>query len=420
MIPSRNSVFFFLAFVTLAAFYQTGPHARAEEVTVTRWDNTVLNGTFRGFSANGRSVKMENDGSVRRIPIRKLLKIQFDQSGFSSNLPTRLELRGGGRLMGELMEGGNQNALRLSSPVLSSESDIRLTWIKRIAFTERTDRETDTRDGNDKDLLFDTGGDRYQGVLTGITPENIRFEDENLGQKTIPLEQVRELLLAPIGPPPSEPDGAFLEIYGPGGSVLPGAPLSFSDNQLVLSGLMEGSEWAVNMNSVRTILIRNGKVRYLSDMEPTDVIQKEVFPWQTDPSQGDELPKAFRWRRDKSVPDQPGESDPISLDGTVYEKGIGCTSYTKLTYELDGSYRRFRATIGLDDRADDPEHEGAAVFRVVVDGEERFSSAISSTDPPKSLDVDVSGASTMSLIVDLKTGFLDYANWAGAHLVRNE
>ena len=417
---SNQHSILFLTLSTLFVLHSAVAYAQDNSATVTRWDNQVLDGTFRGFTDDGRSVRMQQNGSIRTIPINELLKIQFQQSGFSSNLPTRLELRGGGRLLGELMDGGNQTAIRLSSPVFSSKIDLRLTWLERIAFTDRTDPEGTTAKAQKNDLLFDTSGDRYQGVLTAVSPKNIIVEDENLGEQTFSLEQVREVLLAPIGAPPSQPDGAFLDIYGPGGSVLPGNPSSYSGNELVLSGLMEGSKWRVNLDSVRTILVRNGKVRYVSDMDPVNVVQKEVFPWQTDPSKGDELPAAFRWRRDQSVPDRPGQTDPLTLDGTVYEKGIGSTSYTKLTYKLDESYRRFQATIGLDDRADHPERRGAAVFRVLVDGKKQLSETISSTDAPQSVDVDVSGASTISLVTDLETGYLDYANWAGARLIRNE
>jgi hypothetical protein len=133
---------------------------------------------------------------------------------------------------------------------------------------------------------------------------------------------------------------------------------------------------------------------------------------------------------------------PLRLAGRTYSRGLGMRSHSSVTYALDEAYERFLAQIGIDDavRPDDAArsegvgrsgtaHEqtprtwpgGAAVFRVYVDGASRFESdLLRAGDKPVALDIDVTGAQSLTLEVDYGDGLDlgDYADWAAARLLR--
>ena len=144
-----------------------------------------------------------------------------------------------------------------------------------------------------------------------------------------------------------------------------------------------------------------GRAVYLSDLPPA--AYKHV------PFLDLEWPLA----RDKNVLGYPLRSP----DGTLHPKGIGMHSAAVVAWVLNKPYRKLEAELCLDERAGD---SGSAVFRVLVDGETRYSSPeIRGGQPPVPISVDVTGARQLRLLVSYgdRGDSRDYANWLDARLV---
>jgi hypothetical protein len=92
-----------------------------------------------------------------------------------------------------------------------------------------------------------------------------------------------------------------------------------------------------------------GKLTWLSDMEPTQVVETYV----------DSSP--FHYKRDHNL-----ENGPIRLDNVVYPRGLALHATTELEYDLKGDYREFKAVAGIDDLIGGL--PGPAVLRVEGDG----------------------------------------------------
>ena len=93
-------------------------------------------------------------------------------------------------------------------------------------------------------------------------------------------------------------------------------------------------------------------------------------------------------------------------------------SDSDVRFDLNGQYDRFVSDIGIDDEVG---NLGRVRFRVLVDGQELYNSGnmwgFSST---QTVDVDVTGANELQLIVDsVGSKNYDHADWAGARLVKN-
>jgi hypothetical protein len=83
----------------------------------------------------------------------------------------------------------------------------------------------------------------------------------------------------------------------------------------------------------------------------------------------------------------------LRAGGHLFAKGIGMHSASRLTYRLNGLYRRFEADVALDDQVG-----SGALQWCVVDGQAHKSDVIHGGAPAVS--VDVTGGKQLSPIVD--------------------
>ncbi|HEY3392664.1 MAG TPA: NPCBM/NEW2 domain-containing protein, partial [Lacipirellulaceae bacterium] len=116
--------------------------------------------------------------------------------------------------------------------------------------------------------------------------------------------------------------------------------------------------------------------------------------------------------------------EPLSVGGKQYLKGVGMHSAARLTYRLNGNYRRFDAAVALDDSAGT---RGSVTFSVYVQREGAWEVAFTSGivrggEAPRPVSVDVAGAQALTLTVDFadRGDELDRANWLDARLVKAE
>lgn len=108
---------------------------------------------------------------------------------------------------------------------------------------------------------------------------------------------------------------------------------------------------------------------------------------------------------------------PLTLNGEVFEHGIGTAAASEFSIDLKGAALRFRAFAGVDDAT---KGRGSAAFSVWVDGARSAESPVlRGNDPPHYFDVDLSGAQSLLLLVsDGGDGNAnDHADWAGAALI---
>ncbi|GAB4141665.1 MAG: NPCBM/NEW2 domain-containing protein [Planctomycetota bacterium] len=105
------------------------------------------------------------------------------------------------------------------------------------------------------------------------------------------------------------------------------------------------------------------------------------------------------------------EGRPISIGGVAFERGVGTHADSEWTIELGGKARSFTASVGVDDEA----RRGTVVFVVLVDGREAYRSPIArGGEMPRRVEVDLAGASRLTLLVEDAGDGIDYdhADWA--------
>src|SRR5439155_2842842 len=139
---------------------------------------------------------------------------------------------------------------------------------------------------------------------------------------------------------------------------------------------------------------RSSRVVYLSERQPAGA-QYVSYIGPTRP-----------FRTDRTV-----DGRPFQLAGQTYDRGIGTQSRTLLAYRIEPGDRRFQALVGVDERAGPL---GSVVFRVLVDGQERYKTApLTDRDLPKAIDLDLAGGKALILATEFgdRGDVRDLADW---------
>jgi hypothetical protein len=87
----------------------------------------------------------------------------------------------------------------------------------------------------------------------------------------------------------------------------------------------------------------------------------------------------------------------IKLGRKPYPKGLAIHAYTEVTFDLDGEYREFKATIGIDD--DVAARDDGTIVKVLGDGKELHSTTVTSKDKPQEKTLNVKDVQKLTIIV---------------------
>lgn len=248
------------------------------------------------------------------------------------------------------------------------------------------------------DQVFLKNGDMIVGVFQEIVGHQVKLERDGK-----PVSLARDLVAAIAFDPSLVDYKATADFYGQlrllDGSVINVTNGSSDDRKLAVQAAF-GATIDVERDGLADLSFRNGRVAYLSDIEPT---KAEAEPFLDD---------RMEHRLDRSV-----LGTALKVDGQTYAKGIGVRSHSVLTYAL-ANYERFEAVAGLDAQAGS---EASVRFRVEVDGKKAFDSGeMTSGSGGKRVDVSVAGAKELKLIVEYASrgDVQDFADWCDARLVR--
>jgi alpha-galactosidase len=116
---------------------------------------------------------------------------------------------------------------------------------------------------------------------------------------------------------------------------------------------------------------------------------------------------------DKSV-----TGKPLSVGGTVFERGVGTHATSRLWINLQGGSSTFTTSVGVDDSV--KSKPGSVEFRVIGDGKKLWESGVMRAgEAAKQISIDVKGIQLLVLLVtDGGDGMgYDHADWADARFV---
>ncbi|MCF3128987.1 NPCBM/NEW2 domain-containing protein [Streptomyces olivochromogenes] len=146
-------------------------------------------------------------------------------------------------------------------------------------------------------------------------------------------------------------------------------------------------------------------------LPPTGIHQLSDLPWTS---------AANGWgpvERDRSNGEQGAEDGrTLTINGTTYAKGLGTHAPGDITYHLGGKCKSLRVDVGVDDEST---AGGSVAFRIYRDATKVADSGVrTANDPPVRLTADLTGGTTLRLVVTDGGDGIDYdhADWADARL----
>jgi hypothetical protein len=242
-------------------------------------------------------------------------------------------------------------------------------------------------------------GDRLEGSFLEMDDRKIRIQ---IDQKPVEVERSGAVALAfdPALLNYPRPKGHFLELRLNDGTRL-GVSSAKLDEGTVEATTRFGKPVRFALGELARIVARSASVVYLGERTPA----RAVYASYVGPTRP--------YRTDRAV-----DGRTLQLAGRTYDRGIGTQSRTLLAYRIEPGDRRFQALVGLDERAGPL---GNVVFRVLIDGAERFRSPpMTHRDAPKPVDVDLGNGKI--LILDTQFGHRgdvrDLADWVEARIIR--
>lgn len=260
----------------------------------------------------------------------------------------------------------------------------------------------------DRDRLVTAGDDELTGTINSIDFRGVTMQT-SLGPVVMELGKTAYVVFNPAlaAPVAASKPGEVRTLVG-----------LTDGSQLVCSGITEdadrvqlklaagpeagaGPPWELGRSEAYFLqTVTGGATTYLSDLEPAGY---RHVPY---------LERSWPYATDRSV-----GGGPLRAGGKTYLKGIAMHSTARLSFEIPPGKKRFAASIAIDDEA---QGRGSVTFRVFVDKEQRFQSeVVRGGELPKPIEVDVSGGSTLSLVVDFADhgDEQDHADWLNARFL---
>ncbi len=369
----------------------------------------AITGELRAVESEGVILVEREKGTLLRLPSAELMRIEFSEGREPEQWleGVVLYLPGGQKICGSAAKL-SQTAVEVRSPSLG-RLKLPLEKLLAVEFRRPGERPQNAekmcqkmlRNQSNNDIAFLVNGDEMPGILVGFDADGVTFKTQ-LGE--MPLERSRLFGLSfAAHKHPSPPPSLLAVAQCTDGSVVRGT-LAQSEGRVIKLALLAGLEAEIEVDNLIAIRFEQGKLIYLSDLEPAEAVSKPYFA-------GDHT---WPYRRDQSY-----DRKPIRLARKTYRKGLGTFSGMKLTYNLGGEFEKFVSLVGIDDA--DVNRQGDVTVRVLADGEEIFNKQhITCESGPVKIELSMKGVNKLQLVVDFGGNmyFGDLTDWANAHLIR--
>jgi hypothetical protein len=390
--------------------------APPDGATLVTAGNSSINARELTLAAEGPDLVVKYvdvGGEAGTVKAADLVEIAFNGgraagSGRPAPEDVEIQLTTGDLLVGKV-GAKSDDGINLISPVFSNPL-VKFGQIRAVIFPAnraflplRLPEKAETAD-----IILTRSGDRAEGTLLTISDGGVVYKSRRLDKDvTIPLEKAAGVWMIETDAPPKEPTGLHATVLTSDGSSIRGEIQSLKDGGLTLKDSY-GTVHKIPANLLSGIYMKNGRVVYLSDMKPVLVDEDSNYIRGPKKLSSD---LDFPFQRDRSA-----KGGKIILGGVEHRKGVGVRARSVIGYALEGGFRRFQSTLGLDAVS---LGLGAIRAEIEVDGKKVKEIVLKGTEPPQAIDLDVSGAKELRLRVTWAGfGQSDFADWGSARLIR--
>jgi len=360
-------------------------------VEVQTLDGRVIAGSIIEFNAD--RITVDTAGGPVSLEIERLaaLSAASTQDRSSRQPGVWVELADGSSLVGAGYTacGGQARIILLGGEVLQLPGgDVTAVRFQPHSEAIAAEWSRCLEAATDSDLLVVRRGesiDYHRGVLGDVTETAVHFE---LDGEVLLVKRAKVYGLVYCQAAGRDLGEPVCRVTDTDGSTWAVRSIELAGRELRWITLL-GLEITRPPAAVAGIDFSQGKIVYLSDLEPESI---QWTPYFGTGEEAEALAKLFSPREDQSL-----QSGPLELDGKPYRKGLALHSRSSLVYRLPGRFRRFKATVGIDDRV---RPRGNAVLVIRGDDQVLLETTVAGTDPPKPVDLDIGGVRRLTILVD--------------------
>jgi len=364
-------------------------------VDVTLSDGQRLVGELSGLSNDQISVKLEN-GKEQAFARSGLQRIRFAKpDGDTQTAKLRVQLTDQSLIpcqtvvMAEgqiTVDKGRESAWTAKSNTIQN-----IRWLLPKEADDQWNEVAANAGSDDLLVVRRQSLDYLKGVVAGINDEAVLFEYSG-NTIPVPLAKVAGIMLAKQA---AELPTVRIRLttHDGGQWMLQGASL---DKNQVSVLTTSGVKAKLPLDSIATIAYPQLGAVYLTDLTPTDV---RVEPLVASTVLAESLKKFNGPKYDVGYDGKPLRIVSIQSENgsQSFQRGLAVQSRTELVYRLAGKYQRFKATAGIGLSSATQADVELLLF---ADEREVFHKTIGSEDEPVIVDVDVSSARRLKLVVD--------------------
>lgn len=366
-------VLFFVSMTTLLAI--------APDVEVTSLSGASASGSLQ--SLNKTVAKIKAGQTEKDLPLSNILNMRFPKNRpqRSLELPLTIRLTDGSIFPTQSLQS-NERQVKVSGDQ-TGELILPARNVASIRFGALNSNIRDSWEKllngeNTKDLLVvqkENVLDYIDGVVGSITEEKIQFFT---GEDEVSVNRSRVFGVI-YSRPPSPEVSPYCAIRLTDAGVLNASAITFTGTEFTAT-LLGGTRARFTPQSIANLDFSQGKVRYLSDLEPRNIEYTPFFD------------TVWKYRKDRHR-----DGGPLRVGGKEYTRGLYIHSKTLLQYRLKGDYRNFRAIMGIDESV-----PGIGFVYVEIKGDGRilYSGNVRSSDSPVELNLDVDGVREFEVLVD--------------------
>ena len=368
---------------------------RAGAQSIQLVDGTVLKGhvltPMLPPSDNHAEVSvMGPDGKKKTLPLEDIVLVDYEKVSGRPAEPS-VRLRNGDQIYGRV---SFPEPRRVRIAAGWGVVTVPLRWCEGV----RPGQGAKLPPPGDSDAVWLANGDRVEGRITGVSGGKVNLSLDGV-DVPVALDRVLAFTFARRDPPPA-PTGLLVRLDLGGGERITGRWAGMDADAITIAPPW-GPEVVVPVGSVSRLEVKNGRLVYLSDLTPVEVVQTPY------------LDRAYPHRIDRS-----NGGRPLRLGPKTYRRGLGVHSYSALTFTLGGGFELFTTTMGIDNEVGD---QGSVIFRIFGDGKLLHETPIlRGGDPPRVISLPVKGVLLLRLEVDYGDGgdAADHADWADARVLR--
>lgn len=365
--------------------------AAAPTVNVVTLAGKKTPGTLQ--SIDGKSLKLKVTGETTSFPVNELMHVAFPKTTKPKPAKTgiRVILADGTNLVcTQVTSNGKQATLETAA---FGKLEIPAGSIASIRFSiadagpkKEGQWKTLLKKQSAKDLLIldkKLTLDFLPAVVDGITEKDVKFA---FGGMLVPRPRTKFFGLVFPRATASTSAKPVCGVELANGDMVQVSKISYTDKGIQAT-LLSGSDVTMTADKVAKLDFSLGKIKYLSDMEPTDAEVKPFFP---DPF----VAKLFQYRRNLT-----NTGKKLQLGKTTYDRGLWIHSRTELKYRIAGEYEYFKAIAGID-QAVAENGKGHVQLIISGDGKKLLETTVRAGDAPLAINLKVSGVTNLTILVD--------------------